>query len=97
VPESGDGSRLGLEVKLSRPPMPAPPEEASASFPAQRDEQSCIDQQRVDRIVASHIPALWTAVSATRVMLQGRMRDLMGQDTGELCRAKCIHEVRVEE
>ena len=77
--------------------MPAPPEEASASFPAQRDEQSCIDQQRVDRIVASHIPALWTAVSATRVMLQGRIRDLMGQDTGELCRAKCIHEVRVEE
>jgi hypothetical protein len=55
-----------------------------------------IEQHRVDRVVAGHVPAPWIAPAAAGVMLQRRVHDFMGQSTGNLGCAQSFHELRIE-
>ena len=58
--------------------------------------ESCVDEHRVDRIVAGHVPASWIAAAATCVMLQRRVHDFMGQSSRNLGCAQGLHELRIE-
>ena len=61
-----------------------------------RQREAGIDQKRIDRVIARHIPTLWFTSTAARVVLQSWVHGFVRQDPDQLSAAEGVNKLRIE-